>query len=90
MERISFPAEGRAGGLSGAAGRMRLDDKPDLPSKCEVRIEPGETLYFDTPGGGGYGDPKQRSRDLVARDLEEGLISPEKAEELYGLKGEKP
>ena len=88
VERISFPAEGRAGGMAGAPGRMRLDNKPDLPSKCELRIEPGETLYFDTPGGGGYGDPEQRERDLVAKDLEEGLITVETARDIYGLKEE--
>ena len=66
---------------------MRIDDKPDLPSKCEARIEPGETLYFDTPGGGGFGHPAERERSLVEKDLEEGLIDEAIARDLYGYEG---
>ncbi len=90
VERVNHPAEGRAGGKRGAPGRMRIDDKPDLPSKCEARIEPGETLYFDTPGGGGFGDPSQRDPALVQRDLDEGLIDEAVARNTYGWQGVKP
>lgn len=37
------------------------------------------------PGGGGWGDPKARDRDLVARDLEDGIISEHQARHIYGL-----
>lgn len=36
------------------------------------------------PGGGGYGDPRERSREAVARDLRDGLISAGAARTLYG------
>ena len=74
VERITFPAAGRAGGLPGAAGRIRIDDGPDLPGKGEVRIEPGETLIFETPGGGGFGPAHERDPAAVKRDLAEGVI----------------
>jgi N-methylhydantoinase B len=35
--------------------------------------------------GGGYGDPKDRDRALVRRDLREDRISREAAVEIYGL-----
>jgi len=38
-----------------------------------------------TPGGGGWGDPRQRDRARVEHDLQEGLISPERARTVYGL-----
>ena len=84
VERIRNPALGRAGGLPGACGRIRIDDGPDLPGKGEVRIEPGQTLIFETPGGGGFGDPRARSSEAVARDLAEGLTSERTAREVYG------
>jgi N-methylhydantoinase B len=84
VERVRYPAAGRRGGLPGAAGRIRIDDGPDLPSKGEVRIEPGQTLIFQTPGGGGFGDPRQRARAAVTRDLAEGMVSPEVARDVYG------
>lgn len=85
VERIKFPARGRDGGGAGAPGRIRLDDGPPLPGKGEITVCPGETLIFETPGGGGIGDPKSRGRDLVRRDLAEDLIGPEAARTIYGL-----
>ncbi len=89
VERIRFPARGRDGGGAGAPGRIRLANAdgpgPDLPGKGEVRISPGETLIFETPGGGGFGAPESRGRDLVRRDLGEDLISPRAARDLYAF-----
>lgn len=84
VERVSFPAEGRQGGGAGTPGRVRLDGT-DQPSKGEIPIRPGQTLVFETPGGGGFGPARDRARDLVARDLAEGLISPEAARTVYGM-----
>ena len=36
-------------------------------------------------GGGGYGDPRERDRETVRRDLRNGVISPDAARDLYGL-----
>ncbi|GGH38265.1 N-methylhydantoinase B [Cribrihabitans marinus] len=86
VERVLNPARGRNGGREGAAGRICIgDDRPDLPGKGEVRVKAGETLVFETPGGGGFGDPRARSRQDVERDLEEELISDEVARETYGF-----
>ena len=41
---------------------------------------------LDAPGGGGFGDPQERDRDAVGRDLVDGIVSPEAARELYGYK----
>ena len=37
----------------------------------------------ETPGGGGWGRTSERSGELVASDLAEGLITPEAAPEVY-------
>ena len=86
VERVLNPARGRYGGGYGAAGRIRIgNDGADLPGKGEVRVKAGETLIFETPGGAGFGLPKERSREDVRRDLREGLISPKAAREIYGV-----
>jgi N-methylhydantoinase B len=36
-------------------------------------------------GGGGYGDPKQRSREAVKDDLRHGYISAAAARSIYGV-----
>lgn len=87
VERVKNPARGFQGGGDGAAGRIRLGhDGADLPGKGEIRIPAGTTLVFDTPGGGGFGPPRQRAPDLVARDVENGLVSTDAARDIYGAK----
>jgi N-methylhydantoinase B len=85
VERVLNPARGRFGGGQGAAGRIRVgEDGPDLPGKGEIRVKAGDTLIFETPGGAGFGDPHERPRDQVQRDLDHGLISRKAAQDLYG------
>jgi N-methylhydantoinase B len=40
-----------------------------------VVISPGDVLQVHSGGGGGWGDPRKRSADAQARDLEQGLIT---------------
>ncbi|MEO1779722.1 MAG: hydantoinase B/oxoprolinase family protein, partial [Pseudomonadota bacterium] len=85
VERIANPAKGRAGGGDGAPGRIRVSGRPaDIPGKCALRVDPGERLYFDTPGGGGFGDPAARDPRALADDVSAGFVSPEAAEKDYG------
>lgn len=86
VERLKFPALGRMGGQPGARGRIRFrDGVNDIPGKGELRVEGGDRLIFDTPGGGGFGDPADRDPDALALDLKRGLITPEGAK-AYGGK----
>lgn len=56
-----------------------------LPAKCEgIEVKAGDLLYFDTWGGGGWGDPYARDTDLVMQDLARGLIT-EKGAARYGV-----
>ena len=36
-------------------------------------------------GGGGYGDPRSRDPERVLKDVREGLISRERAENIYAV-----
>ena len=84
VERITHPAKGRHGGADGAPGRIRIDGfGEDLPGKGQMTVSPGQTLIFETPGGGGFGRPEDRTIDARRRDLEDGLISDHAAREIY-------
>lgn len=84
VERLKFPALGRMGGLPGAPGRIRFrDGGGDIPGKGELRVESGDYLIFDTPGGGGFGDPAARDPKALALDLRRGLVTEEGAK-AYG------
>ena len=56
-----------------------------LPSKAEgIKVKAGDLLYFNTWGGGGWGDPLQRDPELVVADVARGLVSAEGASR-YGV-----
>ena len=56
-----------------------------MPAKCEdIKVKVGDILYFNTWGGGGWGDPLARSPELVALDVRRGLVSREGAKR-YGV-----
>lgn len=70
---------------TGALQVHRYDGRE--PDRASL-LRPGDALSVVTPGAGGYGDPRQRSRDLVRRDLQEGKIPLRAATELYGMEQE--
>ena len=55
FERVDNPPQGRAGGASGAPGRVMLKSGTVLPGKGLQSIPAGDRLILETPGGGGYG-----------------------------------
>ncbi|WP_264214223.1 hydantoinase B/oxoprolinase family protein [Leisingera thetidis] len=84
VERLKFPALGRMGGGAGAPGRIRFRGAgSDIPGKGELRVEGEDYLIFDTPGGGGFGDPAERDPAALALDLKRGLVTAEGAK-AYG------
>ncbi len=58
----------------------------ELPTKVHAVLSKGDLLRIETPGAGGWGDPRQREREKVKHDVAEGLISEPRAREIYGMK----
>jgi N-methylhydantoinase B len=56
-ERRRHRPPGAAGGEDGAPGRNLLDGE-ELPAKAIGRLQTGQRLRIETPGGGGYGRPR--------------------------------
>jgi N-methylhydantoinase B len=83
------PALGARGGGAGGPARAckrELDGTlTDLPNCYGVTLAPGERVVAHTAGGGGYGSPLEREPARVKHDLDEGWITRDRAEHVYGL-----
>jgi hypothetical protein len=54
-------------------------------SKDAEQFKEGDIVVSSVGAGGGYGDVLDREPDLVLRDLDEGLITEDVAEHIYGV-----
>ena len=51
--------------------------RPPMVSKMlGIRLKKGERVRLQTPGGGGYGDARQRSPAARAQDIQQGFVTP--------------
>jgi 5-oxoprolinase (ATP-hydrolysing) len=61
QRRGPYPPYGAAGGEPGAIGHNRLlradGTSEELPGVAGCKVEPGDVLLIETPGGGGWGQP---------------------------------
>ncbi|MBC5767886.1 hydantoinase B/oxoprolinase family protein [Ramlibacter albus] len=81
--RYFFPVPGLLGGADGPNGRLVINGKV-ATGGGDASVPPGGTMLCEIPGGAGLGDPRERSRELIERDIAYGYISEQKAREAYG------
>ncbi|MDJ0879769.1 MAG: hydantoinase B/oxoprolinase family protein [Halieaceae bacterium] len=92
---LTYPwgVNGGETGMRSTKRLVRTDGSEEwLPAKVEgIKVKAGDLLYFNTWGGGGWGDPFARDPQLVLDDVERGLVSVEGAKR-FGvvIAGEKP
>ncbi len=89
--RQKFPAPGMAGGLPGGLGTFIRNPGTATETRLGMTTSGtpfanGDVLRVMSPGGGGYGDPRERDPAAVKRDLVEGKISADVARKVYGLR----
>ncbi|MCP4958507.1 MAG: hypothetical protein GY925_04470 [Actinomycetia bacterium] len=81
---------GIEGGRDGAGGEIRLypldnlDAEPFIAPKYGLSEFGPVRMVASSPGGGGWGDPRQRDRSMVEADLRDGVISEAAARDVYG------
>ena len=83
----TFAPWGLDGGHSAAPARFIFDPDGEhrvLRSKTTIDVPIGGRVRIETPGGGGFGDPTQRNRDALARDLADGKVSEDWARFVTG------
>ncbi len=84
-ERVKHPCFGVVGGSAGTPGAVRRNGEAVFP-KGKLTLQPGDRLELELPGGGGWGNPLARPRELVESDLRQGLVTPAHARAMYGWK----
>jgi N-methylhydantoinase B len=91
-ERGRFAPFGVTGGAPAALNTFAWQsaegwNTPPMASKIVgVKIESGQRVRLESPGGGGWGDPMQRPREAIARDIRLGFVSAESAARDYGYR----
>ncbi len=89
-DRIFLSPYGLFGGYPGRHGRVvvtpdaRTEDGVET-GKGSFVVPEGSTLFLRTPGGGGYGSPLRRDPEAVRRDVENGVVTADRAREDYGV-----
>ncbi|MGB2166629.1 MAG: hydantoinase B/oxoprolinase family protein, partial [Candidatus Puniceispirillales bacterium] len=85
LDRVDHPARGREGGKSGGATTLKTSDGHILRGKGRQSVTTGSTVHLAFAGGGGFGNPLERDRALVRRDLRCGYITAQAAMTDYGI-----
>lgn len=83
---VNAPKGVRGGGDSSGAKfwKIKADGSTQaLLPVMQAKILDGERIVSISCGGGGYGPPNERPVDAVRKDVENGLVSPERAAEIY-------
>jgi N-methylhydantoinase B len=89
-DRERFGPPGLAGGTNGGPNLVVLNPGTEREENLgmfttKAQLKAGDHLYFASNGGGGYGLPWERRAEVVLNDVIDGLLSPRKAREVYGV-----
>jgi N-methylhydantoinase B len=93
MDHGRFPPYALERGGTGAMTEIAVSRQgqvthpPHVSKGTGYTLAPGDWVEVKTPGGGGWGNPRQRDPARVARDLRRGYLTPEAAHEVYGYAG---
>nr|WP_307818782.1 hydantoinase B/oxoprolinase family protein [Streptomyces sabulosicollis] len=74
---------GLRGGTEGATAKIVLSEGARPVDHGYTVLRPGESVTIETAGAGGYGRPRDRAPEAVARDLAEGKVTRRAAERHY-------
>lgn len=89
QERLRFQPWGLCGGKAGVPGSVILNPdtrgEESLSKLKMLAVEKGDVVSFQSPGGGGWGNPSERPSPLVLQDVTMGLLSLKAARNEYGV-----
>lgn len=89
--RFKYLPWGMQGGQPGSRNYFQVvyaDGRASEPAGKGARIQlrKGDVVRLVTGSGGGYGDPRERAPEAIARDLRDGYITLEQARRDYGMR----
>ena len=88
FDRTGCPPWGIRGGGEGARPHVVIERpgrEPEVRFKGTFDLAAGDRVRVMTSGGGGYGDPRRRAPERVARDVRLGYVSRDAAHQWYGV-----
>jgi N-methylhydantoinase B len=99
FDRMKIAPPGLFGGLGGGTSALLVKRKGERefrsfeevfgvssPTKfTNVVLREGDELHYRTPGGGGFGDPREREPERVREDVLEGWVTRDAAARDYGF-----
>ena len=87
--RSKFPAWALDGGREGSPNYIEFIPKEGERERFAfvsgLATTRDDVIRVVTGNGGGLGDPKQRDPELVRRDVRDGLLTADRAREVYGV-----
>src|SRR5215471_7487426 len=85
FDKTKFPPRGLASGKDGARALFKIKlgtaEERETPASGRYEMKARERFRLQTAGGGGYGDPKERTREAIERDIAEGYVTREGAKD---------
>lgn len=89
FSRDKYPPWGLDGGCDGTPNYVEILRTDSPPERCAMatllRLRHGDVARLVTATGGGYGDPADRPRESVMRDVTNGYITAAQAARHYGF-----
>lgn len=80
---------GIEGGTPGTTNLLQVEESAgqvrNFGREPHIALKSGDLVRIITGGGGGWGDARTREAEHVRRDVEDGYISKEMAQTLYGF-----
>ncbi len=73
-EKTKTVPHGLLGGENGSGGRLRIKPERFLPPKGLAKLYPGDEVFLELPGGGGYGPASERDPQAILRDQQLGYL----------------
>ena len=87
--RSKYPAWGLDGGRDGSPNFIefipRQGERKKFATVSGLATRKGDVIRVRTGCGGGLGDPRDRDPNLVRRDVGNGLMTAERAHEVFGV-----
>ena len=89
-DRVVNPPWGLAGGKHAKGNRIAVrraggETKIFPNGKLDTKLAKGDVYIMSSGGGGGFGDPKKRNREVLKRDVRQGYVSLDSARDDYGV-----
>ncbi|MBT4218342.1 MAG: hydantoinase B/oxoprolinase family protein [Rhodospirillaceae bacterium] len=89
FDKFKVAPFGLFGGADGACGSLTLERQGEVVNLASKTVNQdlrkGDIISMQTQGGGGFGDPSKRDEQMVRRDLREGKVSPQCAQQNHGV-----